>query len=227
MRKHLLTAAAGAVAAALAVGGLAYATIPSASGQINGCYQKNQGQLRVIDPASDTCRSSEVPISWSQTGPQGPAGPQGPPGPQGPAGADGKDGKDGAPGPQGPQGPQGAQGPQGPQGPQGAQGPPGAQGPAGAAATTLLAEVSGNGVLVRGNGVINVAKLNTGDYVVQFNRDVSSCFPLASNAATTAGEITVGTFGQDAVLVHTFESNAPSGQGPNHTNSAFYLGVFC
>jgi hypothetical protein len=81
---------------------------------INGCYKSQNGQLRLIDPATDRCLPSETAISWSQTGPQGP---QGPPGPQGPTG------------PQGPAGPQGSQGPAGPVGPAGPQGPQGPAGP--------------------------------------------------------------------------------------------------
>ena len=54
-------------------GGAALAAIPDSSGVINGCYQKNVGNLRVIDSsAGDSCRPSEIAISWSQTGPQGP-----------------------------------------------------------------------------------------------------------------------------------------------------------
>ena len=67
MRKRdLISAAAGGVVAAVLAGGVAWAAIPSAGGVINGCYQKNEGQLRVIDPSSDTCRKSEVPIGWNE-----------------------------------------------------------------------------------------------------------------------------------------------------------------
>jgi hypothetical protein len=60
-------------------GGIAYATIPDGSGVIHGCYQKNQGTLRVIDTGTtQTCSSSEAPLTWSQTGPQGQPGPTGP-----------------------------------------------------------------------------------------------------------------------------------------------------
>ena len=84
-------ASAGAVLAAAAVG---YAAIPDSGGVIHGCYQKNVGNLRVVsDPT--TCRKSEIPLNWSQTGPQGPVGPQGP------------KGDTGATGPQGPAGPSG------------------------------------------------------------------------------------------------------------------------
>ncbi|MGH2933463.1 MAG: hypothetical protein ACRDL2_02985 [Gaiellaceae bacterium] len=91
--------------AGLAAGGVAYATVPDSGGAIHGCYQKNEGQLRVIDPsAGGACRSSELPVSWSQTGLQGLQGPAGPAGPAG------------IPGPAGPAGPQGEQGPAGPKG---------------------------------------------------------------------------------------------------------------
>jgi len=74
--------------AALAVGAVAVGGIPSASGEINGCYKKNSGKLRVIDTErGGSCRHGEVAISWSERGPAGPPGPPGPPGPQGPPGA--------------------------------------------------------------------------------------------------------------------------------------------
>lgn len=75
-----------AAGALLAAGGIAYATIPDGGGVIHGCYQKNQGSLRVIDTGQgQTCTSSEAALNWSQTGPQGQQGPQGPPGPTGPS----------------------------------------------------------------------------------------------------------------------------------------------
>jgi hypothetical protein len=99
------------------------AAIPNSSGVINGCYQKNVGNLRVIDPsAGDSCRPSEIAISWSQTGPQGLQGPQGP---KGDTGATGATGPQGPVGPQGPKGDTGATGPQGPKGDTGATGAPG------------------------------------------------------------------------------------------------------
>lgn len=53
---------------------------------IHGCFQKNDGQLRIVS-SPGACRSSENPIFWNKTGPQGPQGPMGPAGPQGPAGS--------------------------------------------------------------------------------------------------------------------------------------------
>jgi hypothetical protein len=117
------------------------AAIPDSSGVINGCYQKNVGNLRVIDPsAGDSCRPPEIPISWSQTGPQGPPGPQGPKGdtgatgatgPAGPAGPTGPKGDTGATGATGPAGPAGPTGPKGDTGATGATGPAGPAGPIG------------------------------------------------------------------------------------------------
>lgn len=95
------------VAAAVAV-----AAIPDSNGVIHACYQTNTaGQpvaapnLRIIDPASQSCSSvagagpAEREIDWNQSGPAGPTGPQGP------AGQNGQNGQNGTPGQTGPQGP--------------------------------------------------------------------------------------------------------------------------
>lgn len=84
-----------AVAALFAIaGGIAYASIPDASGVIHGCYRTSlddqKGQLRVVSEAGN-CRSNELPIDWSVTGPPGP------PGADGADGQDGEDGQDGDP----------------------------------------------------------------------------------------------------------------------------------
>ena len=52
MRKSLVAAVAGAAGVAAIAGGFAWATIPSSSGVIKACYQKNGGQLRVVDSSS-------------------------------------------------------------------------------------------------------------------------------------------------------------------------------
>ena len=72
-------------AALLVVAAVAGAAIPdSDDDEIHGCYQKNNGQLRVIDAqAGDTCRPSEVPLVWNQEGVQGATGPSGASGPSG------------------------------------------------------------------------------------------------------------------------------------------------
>ena len=88
-RIHRVALAVTAVAIVAIAGGVTYAVADIGDGGvINGCYQKNVGNLRVIDPsAGDSCRPSEIAISWSQTGPQGPPGPQGPKGDTGATGA--------------------------------------------------------------------------------------------------------------------------------------------
>jgi len=104
-----------AVAIVAIAGGVTYAVADiGGGGVINGCYKSVNGQLRLIDPTTDSCNPSETAISWSQTGPQGPKGDKGDPGPQGPAGSTGPAGATGPQGQPGPTGPQGAQGPPGP-----------------------------------------------------------------------------------------------------------------
>ena len=122
--------------------GMVYAAIPnSATGVINGCFEKHTGLLRVIDvEAGKSCTRWETAISWSQRGPQGEPGPQGETGAQGLQGENGEAGADGAGGLQGEpgvDGPPGPIGPIGPAGPQGDRGPMGEAGPAGADGGTL------------------------------------------------------------------------------------------
>ena len=86
-RRLLVTGAVSAIGLALAAG-IAYATIPDSAGVIHGCYQKVDGQLRVIDQqAGASCRPSEQQLDWNQTGAPGPPGPTGPQGPKGDPGA--------------------------------------------------------------------------------------------------------------------------------------------
>ena len=158
MHRRLGRGALAVVAVALVAiaGGITYAVADiGGGGVINGCYKSQNGQLRVIDPATDHCLPSETAISWNQTGTQGPPGPTGP---------------------QGPTGPTGGTGPTGPAGPTGPQGPPGTP------ATTLFAAVSGgcSGVFV-GSGVLSVSNPFPARCDVQFNRDVSSCLAMATS----------------------------------------------
>jgi hypothetical protein len=85
-----------ALAVAGAVFGIAtavQAAIPDAQGVIHGCYQKVNGQLRVVDTAAgQSCNPSELPLNWSQkgtTGARGPTGTKGTTGDRGPTGATG------------------------------------------------------------------------------------------------------------------------------------------
>ena len=75
-----------ALALTVALGGVAYSSIPDPMGVIHGCYPNAGGRtLRVIDSA-ESCLASETALNWSQQGPAGPAGPTGAQGAQGPQG---------------------------------------------------------------------------------------------------------------------------------------------
>jgi len=85
----LVGAGVGILIAAGLAGGIAWAAVPGAGAVIDGCYQKNEGNLRVIDTATDSCRPSELPISWNA---QSVGGARGAPGEPGAPGRDGDDG---------------------------------------------------------------------------------------------------------------------------------------
>ena len=53
-----------------------FAAIPGANGVIEGCYNKTNGNLRVVSSPTE-CRNGEASINWNQTGPQGEVGPSG------------------------------------------------------------------------------------------------------------------------------------------------------
>jgi len=68
-----------AVMAAIAIGGIAWASIPGPDGVIHGCYKTSNpatGSVIVIDHTA-SCPSGFAPLNWNQTGPQGPQGPSG------------------------------------------------------------------------------------------------------------------------------------------------------
>ncbi len=72
-----------AVATAVVIGGVSYASIPNPSGVINACYKTSgtNHALSVINTAHTAhCPSGYTSLNWSQTGPQGPQGVQGPQG---------------------------------------------------------------------------------------------------------------------------------------------------
>ena len=130
--------------------------------------------------------------------------------------------------PKGPRGLAGPPGPAGPAGPAGAAGAAGPAGPAGAAATALWASVDSNGTLIRNKGAASALRLNTGQYQVVFNQDVTNCVYLATAGgpgttlshfgATTAQRANVAA----GVEVHTFNTNTIT-----DANSAFFVAVFC
>ena len=62
---------ASATAAALIVGGVARATIPSSDGVIHGCFSRADGSLRVINAENGkVCASNEKPLNWNQGAPR-------------------------------------------------------------------------------------------------------------------------------------------------------------
>jgi hypothetical protein len=142
----LALAISGAV---LLAGGVAYATIPDASGVIHGCYNTGSnpsGQLRVIDTqAGGKCAKNEKALDWNYKGPTGPQGPKGDKGDTGDTGATG---------------------PQGPAGPTGPQGPTGSQGPAGPAGTGVAFNANGGGVNLAGTQTILSVDMPAGTYVL-------------------------------------------------------------
>jgi hypothetical protein len=72
----------------VAVGGVAFATIPGPDGRLHACYQRSNGNLRLVESGGD-CRSSESAVSWNQSGVTGPTGPRGATGPKGDPGPPG------------------------------------------------------------------------------------------------------------------------------------------
>ncbi len=63
----------------MAIGAVAYASIPGPDGVIHACYKTSnpaQGALIAID-SSASCPSGYTALNWNQTGPQGPAGTNG------------------------------------------------------------------------------------------------------------------------------------------------------
>ena len=73
-RRDPLWASVGAAIATALAGGIAWGAVPGDGRVIHGCYHKTEGQLRVIDPGTDTCRPSEVPIAWNEQGVRGEKG---------------------------------------------------------------------------------------------------------------------------------------------------------
>jgi hypothetical protein len=145
-----------AVVVVAIAGGVTYAVAQIGSGGVfQGCYTSANGQLRLIDPATDSCRPSETAISWSQTGPQGLKGDPGPPG---------------LAGPQGPAGPHGIPGPHGPAGPQGPPGPPGPR------AQTISGLVGVRGATLFGKG-FTVRRTAVGNYTLTFPAGTWRTFP--------------------------------------------------
>lgn len=91
--------------AALGVGGVAFASIPSTDGVYTASVLKGFGAVRLIDPSlskynfESHCSGLEQQVTWNQAGPPGAPGIPGAPGSTGPRGATGSAGATGAEGP--------------------------------------------------------------------------------------------------------------------------------
>lgn len=106
MRK---TAVVVGVLCLVVAGSLAVAAADTDGDVIHACYQKNSGQIRIVDGPED-CRNTEFAVLWNVVGPPGIDGADGEQGPSGFPGADGAPGPQGETGPEGPQGPSGVTG---------------------------------------------------------------------------------------------------------------------
>jgi hypothetical protein len=198
--------AVAAVAIVAIAGGVTYAVADiGGGGVISGCYKSQNGQLRLIDPATDSCHPSETAISWGQTGTQGPKGDKGDPGPPGPQGLTG------SPGPPGPAGPKGDKGD---------------------SATPLFAVVDGRTTpptLVRGAHATSVETAEgTSNFRVFFDRNVQACAYVATIGqpgflTEEPGFITTAAaaVNANAVFVTTDDT---TGAGANRR---FHLQVIC
>jgi hypothetical protein len=162
-----------------------HADIPQ-GGVVSACYAKSTGSIRVIDPATTSCKSSEIALSWSESGPQGPTGAAGPAGPAGPIGATG---------PAGPTGLTGATGAIGPVGPTGADGLPGDPGPA----------VD----LVVGKATLTTA---CGTFCTGFRFRCEGYTPPGDSQDQDAVEMPIGPNATMSELVFTLSSAPPAGQ---------------
>jgi hypothetical protein len=76
-RRRISSISAAVIAVLLVSAGIALASIPDADGSVQACYSNTSGQVRLVNKEPTDCDAGETGISWSQTGPQGPAGPLG------------------------------------------------------------------------------------------------------------------------------------------------------
>jgi hypothetical protein len=117
-------------------------------------------------------------------------------------------------------------------GPQGPTGPTGPTGPAGADATAYWAVVDDTGSLARGSHVNSTTHVTTGEYVVTFDTNISSCSYVAqvgdTGTATGAPGLTRprrSSSSSSAVVVETFRIT--SNGTPVNDDYPFHLAVFC
>src|SRR5258708_5657528 len=83
------------LALVVALGGMAFASIPGPGGTVKSCYSKSTGALRVIDSKKSCSSRRERTLSFNQQGPRGLQGLQGAQGLQGIQGTNGTNGTNG------------------------------------------------------------------------------------------------------------------------------------
>jgi hypothetical protein len=189
-----------AVVVVAIAGGVTYAVADiGGGGVINGCYKTQNGQLRVIDPATDHCLPSETAISWSQTGPQGPPGPTGPAGPTGPTGPRGPTGPQGAKGATGATGPQGLKGDTGPRGPTG---PAGTNGVSGYEVTSVSADLPSGSLALAALSCASGKKVVSGGWDTNANTPGQNIFITKSGPKTDGTGWTAGIQNSSGATVH-------------------------
>jgi hypothetical protein len=117
---------------------------------------------------------------------------------------------------------EGKQGPVGPPGATGATGAPGPKGDKGEPATRLWAVVNLSGTTGATSGVTGSTKLNTGQYEIVFNRDVTGCSYQVTMSQTQGESLAQPRTGvPNGVFVATYTSAGAQ------ADRAFHLAVFC
>lgn len=157
-----------ALVGVVGAGAFATAAVVNDKGEIQACYAKKTGALKVMK--GKKCAKGQKKLAWSQRGPQGLPGPAG------------------AAGPQGAEGPQGPQGPEGSGGEAGAPGTNGTPGSAGVAGPTIInsAMATDNGHQPPGSG----SNLGT-DAAAQVPVPPGSAYTAKSFVAVTSANVGV------------------------------------
>ena len=140
----------------------------------------------------------------------------------------------------------GAVGPKGEQGPPGIPGTPGAPGVPGAPATSLFAQIQGDGTVNTSGSPVTAKRMFTGSYVVGFGREITHCAAFvtqgglpnfAAPGSTTSSWSGYGANAtiystrpdlqpypdfplEESVFIHTFYAAVPA-------DSSFHVAVLC
>ena len=179
----LISAAAGlALVAAGTAAGAAITGPIDGNKVIYGCFTTkaiNGSHALVLQDVGTTCPSGTTAINWNEQGSQGPAGPAGPTGPAGPKGDPGANGTSVTSQSLPVGDPNCANGGSSFTAASGTtyacNGAPGKD-----ATGVLWASVAADGTILAGGSGITSITHNTGDYVVEFNRDINNCGALVT-----------------------------------------------